>query len=295
MGRPPSQPFSDCISEPGQLLLGHIKDHHERSHVRGILGYCASEDIAFHELSDAKLEAYGRALTKRRVKRVNQVLRNVALTWNKMADRCPWWPQNRLTPPDCTEKRSLPFSAFPPSFEEDFYSYVSSHRGVDLFDPSRPKALAAATRADRRRKVLQLASILVETGRAPESIHQLADLVGEDALDTVLRSMWNSVHHKRNGHAANFARLLKVIAKHYVKSPTEIVERIRQAESNLRPAKTGMTDRNMARLRLLVAKPNLSRLVRFAQPCRGPGLQQCVDSTLPLRRSPLDQAGHEHR
>jgi integrase len=265
MGRPPSQPFSDCLSGPSQLLLGHIKDRHERNHLRGFFGYCASEDIAFHDVSDAELEAYGRELKNRHVKRVNQAIRNVALTWNKLADRFPWWPQNRLIPPDRTGKRSLPFSAFPPSFEKDFHSYVSSHRGLDLFDSSRAKALAPATCVDRRRKILQLATMLVESGRAPETIRQLADLVGEDALETMLRDLWNSVHRKRNGHAANFARLLKGIAKHYVKSPDAIVDRIRQAESNLRPAKTGMTDRNMARLRVLVAEPNLLRLIKLPQ------------------------------
>jgi integrase len=151
----------------------------------------------------------------------------------------------------------------PESFSKDCEAFLNQSEGRGLFDERGLRKLSEATKVDRRHKLLQLATRLIEAGRSPESIKRLADLVDREAAEMILLPFWNEDNPSKNGHASNLARLLALIAQHWAFRPAEEVKRIKAAESNLRPPKHGMTDRNRAKLRGLMDPDTLSELVNL--------------------------------
>jgi integrase len=152
---------------------------------------------------------------------------------------------------------------FPKSFAEDCEAFLHRSEGLGLFDERGLPKLSKATIVDRRNKLRQLATRLVACGRAEASIKKLSDLVEPGRVGLILEGLWKEMGCGRNAHAANLARLLVVIAQHWAYRPAEEIRRIKTAESKLRPPKQGMTDRNRAKLRVLMDPARLRALVNL--------------------------------
>jgi len=265
MGRPPSQPFARHLKGEWLELFERVSGRHDRHHLRGFMGYLSHLEIAPPAAAARHLEAYKAELRQRHVPRISQIGRDVAKTWNAMAKTCRAWPPNRLTLVDSLGFRSLPFTAFPRSFEMDVRAYLdrkpSKH---DLFAKAGRKSFALATRSDRASKIRLMATIAVDCGVSATSFRSIKDLIEIDTAERLLEEIWRKHDYKPNGHAANLVRVLISIATH-VKAKTSWIEKLRAAEKNMRPKESGMTERNRERLRLLTQDGNLRRLVRLPQ------------------------------
>ena len=266
MGRPPSQPFASYLGRESEDLLRQVHDRHDRHRLRGFMGYLDLKGIVPRDAADTDLDGYIGELGRLNVKRLTQLRRDVALTWNRTSASNPNWPRSRLTVKDSLGKRSLPYEAFPPSLKNDAEAYLHQQPAKDeLFDESGHDGFAAATRADRGYKIRQLATIAVQCGVPASSLKSLSNLVDETTAMKILKHLWISNGRKPNGHAANLARVLISIAKKYVGASTVVIEKLAPAHKKMRPKKSGMTERNRAKLRPLTSECNLKRLLKLPQ------------------------------
>ena len=265
MARPVSNPFAHFLTPEARRLLDQAPDRHTRSQGLGFVGYLCREGIPLSDATDAYLRAYGLEITGLGIARPKQATRDAARAWNKLAEAVPGWPQQRLIPPT-SSRALLRFEDLPDEFKRDCLTYLSSRAEAgedDLFSDSSTDPWAAATVKDRRGKLCQLALHYVETGGRLSDLKSLSDLFVGNAHKKILKRIMSKTGGQKNGHAANLAHNMLIIAKHHVKAPQEVIDAIRNAKNNLRPGKTGMTAKNKARLRALIQDKDLPRLLKL--------------------------------
>jgi hypothetical protein len=160
----------------------------------------------------------------------------------------------------------LRFQDLPDEFKRDCLAYLSSRAEAgedDLFSDTAAEPWAAATVKDRRGKLCQLAWHYVESGGRLSELKNLSDLFVGNAFKKILKRIESKTGGQKNGHAANLAHNMLIIAKHYIKAPQEVIDAIRNAKNKLRPGKMGMTAKNRSRLRALIQDKGLPRLLKL--------------------------------
>jgi site-specific recombinase XerD len=259
----PSPALDHPISPAFATLSNKVEDRYDRSFLRRLFSFASSRDANPNDVDEPLVADFAEALHDASVDRPKQVVRDAVRTWNRMAKTIEGWPRKQLPLTDNRGWRALPMSAFPKAFEEDCESYLNRSEGLGLFDERGLQKLSDATKVDRRNKLLQLATRLVGAEQSPSSIMRLADLVEPVAVKLILEALWEEHGRERNAHASNLARLLAIIAQHWVFRSAEEVKRIKAAEARLRPPKQGMTDRNRAKLRPLMDRDTLRKLINL--------------------------------
>jgi hypothetical protein len=113
-----------------------------------------------------------------------------------------------------------------------------------LFDATGRAPASPATLRDVRTRLFEMAAALVHSGRAPETIQSLADLVAPDAVKTALTFLWSRNGKRKTGHVHNFALAALKIAKWWVKAPAEQIAALQAIRRQVDPQSTGMTARD---------------------------------------------------
>jgi site-specific recombinase XerD len=244
-------------------LSDKVEGRYDRSFLRRLFSFASSRGVGPADVDDALVATFAEAVIAAGVDRPKQVVRDAVRTWNRMAETIDGWPAKRLPLTDNRGWVARPMSAFPESFGQDCEAFLNRSEGLGLFDERGLRKLSDVTRVDRRNKLRQLATRLVDQGRSPSSIRRLADLVEPDAVRLTLEALWSEHGRSANAHASNLARLMAIIAQHWAFRSPEEVKRIKAAESKLRPPKQGMTDKNRARLRTLIERRTLRQLVNL--------------------------------
>ena len=256
--RPRSNPLAAHLTAEAEALLGLVLNRQDRCILVGFLGHACSRQRPLTELNEDDLSAYEEALDALKVGRPKQGARDAANAWNRMAGRVGW-PAHKIKPKNNARHAVLVFGALPASLQADITTYLSHQSDDDVFDENSTDPLAPATLRDRRGKICQLISIAVAGGVPLGSVRCLADLTKEATVRMILQALWERCQKVKNGHAANLARLLRLIAKHHVGAPQAMVEMIGKIETKFRPGKVGMTERNKKRLRHIIDDPKTLR------------------------------------
>jgi integrase len=251
------------MSPAFRALADKIADRYDRSFLRRLFSFASSRGVEPWGIDGALLVPFFDAVVAAGIDRPKQVVRDAVKTWNRMAETIDGWPVRRLPLTDNRGWVALPMSAFPESFGKDCEAFLNRSEGLGLFDERGLRKLSEATKVDRRHKLRQLATRLVDAGRPPETIRRLADLVEPQAVESILLPIWKEEPSGKNAHASNLARLMALIAQHWAFRPADEVKRIKAAEAKLRPPKQGMTDRNRAKLRSLIEPGRLRSLVNL--------------------------------
>ena len=265
MSRPVSNPFAVYLKPEVRQLLDQAPSRHIRSQVLGFVGYLSREARPLSEASQTDLLAYGSEIMGLGIPRPKQATRDAAQAWNKLADSIPDWPQTRLLPP-ISSRSLLRFEDLPPLFRDDCSLYLSSRAEAgeeDLFGDNPIDPWAPVTVKDRRGKLSQLALHYVQSGGRLAELKSLADFFRGNSYKRILKNIQAQTGGLPNGHAANLAHNLLIIAKHYVKAPQEVIDAIRNAKNKFRPKKTGMTVKNRLRLRSILEDKALPKLLRL--------------------------------
>ena len=265
MARPVQNPFARFLTPEARRLLDQAPDRHTRSQGLGFTGFLCREGIPLSEANEGHLRAYGAELAALKVRRLKQAIRDAGRAWNKLADSVPGWPKHHLVLP-ASNRALLRFEDLPDEFKRDCLAYLSSRAEAgedDLFSDKAAEPWAAATVKDRRGKLCQLALHYVETGGRLSELKSLSDLFVGNAFKKILKRIESKTGGQKNGHAANLAHNMLIIAKHYVKAPQEVIDAIRNAKNKLRPGKMGMTAKNRSRLRALIQDKDLPRLLKL--------------------------------
>ena len=91
-----------------------------------------------------------------------------------------------MTAPNRRRDYALPPTTYPPSFSAEIEAYLAHLASDDLFAETGRGACSPTTLRDVRLRLFQMAAALVRSGRAPETIRSLADLVAPEAVKTAL-------------------------------------------------------------------------------------------------------------
>ena len=251
-----------AMHEDWRTLLQRVPDRYDRSRLSRLAGYCSAAGVPPHQVDDALLQQFGAdLLSGSLIPRAKQVYRESCLAWNKATETVPAWPEVRLAVPNHQTTYALPVTAYPPSFSADVTAYLQHRAGADIFSEMAAQPAAPATLKATRTLLLQIAGALVHTGRDPQSIHGLADLVKVEAAEAALGFIWTRSGRRITGHLHHHAMLLVKLAKHWVKVPADQLQRLQAMRKKLEPRKTGMTERNRAVLRQFVDPANVTRLL----------------------------------
>ena len=268
MARPTSNLFDPFLTKEARLLLEQAPDRYVRSNVLGLVGYMCRERRPLASVSQKDLIAYRDELIASGTTRPKQAARDASHAWNRMTEQ-PGWPKVKLVPPSAT-RTSLAYKDLPEELKADcdrYFAERSGHSDEDLFKANVREPLAPATLRDRRGKVCQLVVHYVEGGGKLGDLKSLCDLTCEKACRIILAQIWRKNDKKANAHGANLARLLVSVGKHHCNAPQSVLDLLRNAESKLRPKKSGMTVRNRAKLRTILEDKALPRLLKLPQHC----------------------------
>jgi site-specific recombinase XerC len=188
------------------------------------------------------------------------IFRQTCATWNRMVACIPGWPPIRVTVPKFRREYALPLSAYPASFGADLAAYLHQLEGSDLFQERKPAS--PKTIQNYRCALSEIAAALVLSGRAPDSIQGLSDLIDVGAVELALRFLWERNGRRKTQQIYNWASMLVSVAKHWVKVPSEQLLALQALRRQVCPRlKSGMTERNQTRLRVFNDPMQVTRLV----------------------------------
>jgi len=226
-----------------------LPNQHTRFGLSRFMRFCAERAIEPEAVDQSVFDRFREVLLSESVvKAPRQVHRVACHLWNKAARTISGWPPVTVTVPRNTRHYALPWSAFPESFVRDVDAFLGRSCSCGPFTddygaPQRPGTIRL-----QRMQIQQMASHLVQTGVAIETITSLSTLSAPATAKRILLAA-----HKRAGnqspHLHGMAVLLKVIAKQWIKAPTEEIRLLAGYAAQAAPRKRGMTDKNHARLR----------------------------------------------
>jgi integrase len=231
--------------------------------------YASMNGIRPDDVDDGTVTDFTESLKRNSLlERQTQIVRGLCLAWNRCAEKLEAWPAARLTVPNRRRDYAFPPAAYPASFVADVQAYIAHLAGSDLFDVTGRTRASPATLRDVRMCLFAMAAALIHSGRAPDTIRSLADLITPDAVKTVLTFLWSRNGKRKTGHVHNFALAALKIAKWWVKAPAEQIAALQAIRRQVDPQSTGMTERNRARLRQFDDPENLSRLINLPETIR---------------------------
>ena len=260
-----SRPFIPAFAPltPAWVTLCEpISDKHQRSFMRQLGSFASSISVNPHQVGEATLAAYEKAIRANGSKRPSQFLRVTRQTWNHLSATLPNWPKTQLVVTDSRTNPSVAASLMPDSFLIDTEAFLHRSSNGGRFKPLRKGPRSDATRIDTRRKIFQLVTILASKGWDLSMITGLKDLVANpQALDTILDAMWDDGAGEECGHNYNRVRLLKAIATDWAQCSKETLDLLKEAESSFRETTDGLTERNKAKIRQFADENNIRALV----------------------------------
>jgi integrase len=247
-------------------LLESVSCPYDRHKLSRFFSFASAKGIDPDLVDDRTVSEFAESLERSSLlERHIRIVRDSCRIWNKCARTIPGWPTTRLTVPDRRRVYALPPSAYPRSFGDDVANYLDHLGRGDLFGGTERGPASPATIRDVRLRLFQMAAALVHSGRTPDTIRSLADLVSPEALKTVLTYIWSrNGNRRRTGQMHNVALTAIKIAKWWVKAPEQI-EALRNIRRQVDPKTSGMTERNRARLRQFDDPENLRRLINLPE------------------------------
>jgi integrase len=262
-----------------RALLVRVEDRYERARLSRFFTFASANGVEPDQVDDQVVSTFAESLKRNSLlERQTQIIRDLCITWNRCAGRIAGWPAVQLTVPNRRRDYALPITAYPASFGEGLEAYLAHLASDDLFSKTGRGPASPVTLRDLRFRILEMAAALVHSGRAPDTIGSLADLVAPAAVKTALQFLWSrsvkrggpglrrSRGDKRTtGQIHNFALTALKIAKHWVESPQDQIEQLQAIRGEVAPEDSGMTVRNRARLRQFDDPENLQRLINLPQ------------------------------
>jgi integrase len=256
----------DALAPAWLALLEQVSDVYERSRLSRFFSYASANGIVPDDVDDRTVADFAERLKHDSLLyRQTEIVRGLCLAWNRCGETIKAWPAARLIVPNRRRDYALPSAAYPACFVADVEAYIAHLAGSDLFDATGRAPASPATLRDVRTRLFEMAAALVHSGRAPETIQSLADLVAADAVKTALTFLWSRNGKRKTGHVHNFALAALKIAKWWVKAPAEQIAALQAIRRQVDPQNTGMTERNRARLRQFDDPENLRRLINLPE------------------------------
>ena len=202
-----------CFAGPGW-------GSYARARLSRFFAYASAKGVEPDQVSDRTVTDFAETLKRNSlIERQTQIVGDVYREWNRCAASIEGWPATRLTVPNRSRQYALPASAYPPSFGADVKAYLDHQARGDLFGGTGRGPASPVTIQDLRFQLFQMAAALVLSGRDPQTIRSLADLVQPEALKTALNFFWSRNGDRKTSQLHGFALTAIKIAKCWVKAP----------------------------------------------------------------------------
>ncbi|MEO3475907.1 tyrosine-type recombinase/integrase [Roseomonas sp. CAU 1739] len=189
------------VSDPAwATLIANLPSRFHPHRLRAFMEYCAAKDVPPGAVTNSSLEDFLRHRTESRGGANTRAdVREAARQWNRMRGLVPGWPEIELAlGPVEGRVQALPLASYPAGLQAEIEEYLAwlarSPEEAEEDDEVGHEPASPATVETRRKGIRLLLWGLVETGRTPESITRLADLMHFDATKQTLR--W---HRQRLG------------------------------------------------------------------------------------------------
>jgi integrase len=172
---------------------------------------------------------------------------------------------SQLTVPQYKQAYSLPWNTFLPSLRHEVAAYLARLSGEDLLTEVDFRPLRAASIQSYDRLLRAFLSALVRRGRDAQSLQSLADIVAVETVKDGLRFFIERAGGTSTKQAYNIARMLTALARHWVKVDNAHLDQLRAICRRLDTGKTGLTEKNRARLRQFDDPVNIHAFVTLSQ------------------------------
>ena len=237
---------------PGWAVL--IEAPEARPLLRGLARfskYCSSAAISPEDVTQAVYEQFHADLSAHcLIRDTRETQQTAGRAWNAAAQSVPGWPRTVLTIANNRRNPSLPWSAFPDTLHAEVEAYLTPRTVKKVFSFSRSgPRLEESTIASKRALLRQFVTCLVESGRDPASLRNLADVVTLEAAEAGLAVLYARAGCEETLHTYNVAYVLYGIAKHWLKLDATTVQQFKDGCKAMRPTADGMTRKNKLRLK----------------------------------------------
>jgi integrase len=256
----PSPAWGDILGllKPGNARVESAKHFHLWRFAR----YCTLKGIEPGTVDDAVIVGYQDDMEHRSmVSEPARAARDAARFWNAASVAHTGWPQQRLRVADNRNLYALPMESYPASLRRDIDAWTESLSGDDPFIERDFKPLRPTSVSTRLRELREYLAALVDQGAVQADMVDLASVVTPSQAKRALRFFWNRAGKKCSLHGYHICNLVLSIARHWAKLPKEDLDSLRGISNQLRPVATGITPRNVERLRQLEDPDRLDALL----------------------------------
>jgi integrase len=254
------------LSPAAQALYDRLGDKYLRCRLSRLLHFVSAQGIAPEQMSDAVSGQFLAALDRHSaIKHVRTTHQDACRAWNRARDLIPGWPDVELAVPCYQETYGLPWSDFPSSLEAAVDAYFADpvDAGDFFADNGRLKPLAPRTVATQKDHLRCVASALVRMGHDPSAIIDLAYLVQPAHVRQALAFFLSRNDGKPNAYIGAIAYTLRTVAKYGVVLPDADRKAVERLYKKLAQQRSGMTGKNLERLRQLDDPAVRDRLLAF--------------------------------
>jgi len=248
-----------------ELLRAQLLDRRFKSGLSRFMSHCTSARIPPSAVTAETFAQFAAALEGSLVRDPGGIYRDTCKLWNLAAATIPDWPPVHVAVPVRRRDFALAIDSFPESFRRDLDRFLSERADPDVFSDSYSKPIRPLTARNRRQNILVAATALVRSGCPISEITALSVLVEVPNAKAALRFLYDRAGGKTSGHLYQIATLLKTIARHYVQSAEGAVEALRKLCRSLKPASTGLTEKNRSFLRQFADADKVASLLTLPQ------------------------------
>ena len=262
-----------------------------------LLRYLSGRGIEPAAVMAETFDKYREHLERSLLKRPSETFASTVRAWQRAASAVEGWPQIAVLIPDRRRHWVSKWDQFPEPFRGDCQAWLDRLAGCDLLEEAPFRPVRPATLAHREWQIRAFASALVLMGREPTTLASLSDLVEMETFKTGLRFFLD-----RDGGPttaiADFAGVLKAIARHHVRVEPDHLDRMGGVIRRLAPGRVGLTETNRTRLRPFDDRGNIGALLnlpaelmrqarRHRNPRRGAVLAQLAAAIEILLMAPI--------
>jgi integrase len=211
--------------------------------------YGSGLGISPDDIDDEVLSGlYNALINESIVKHPYEIYRGAAKSWNNAAERIAGWPQRRLTVPSRQQLFTCDWSAFPTSLEADVEAYCRRAAGVDLDDDHFVRPQRPATLQTRRWQLRLLATAIVKSGVAAETLMALSSLLQPEIAKAGLQFLRDRNGGISSPQISHLATFLPTLARR-LDMPDQTVTQLRKMALKLKVTQYGMAERHREALR----------------------------------------------
>ena len=237
-----------CLGRSAETAFGW-EEYAANFQLDRLFHYCSAMRISPHEVNDEVLSAFYDALVDESiVKLPYDVYRRAAKYWNEAMDRIPCWPHQRLVAPSRRQVFTYDWKSFPASIKQDVEAYFDRALGLRLDDDHFLRAQRPSTVETRRRQLLVLATAVVKSGIAPETLTRLPVLLQPETAAAGLQYLVDRNGGKSGPQISNIAGFLPTLARR-LDMPEGTVTRLQKMGVKLKVTQRGMSARNREAIR----------------------------------------------